>query len=663
LKNITLTAILFIGIIGCIFYYVQQRSLPANSLIDKKILSSLPQMEESKIDTSHLAKGLIPPTNKWFTGVVLQKTPKTIFSTPLALSATETSFSFSLPRVTSSKNTITNNIQDSLSVHVESATHYIVTRYDELSVDLTFKSESQSIGTLTLMAGSPYVQFTSLQEARISLTTHSNKATLIRSNVTFTTPTQRFFAAGYNGVSFSKSDREVAAKMTAGGLVTMYSLPTQQSQDVLMAHAGTRILGANVNYEKHGDQYKTEIAIKTANNQPTVFGLLSHQVSTAKASWEYSTIYGKQRMIDGQRFAYTTPRIDIKDRLNLSKISDEEKKLLITSLRREINATKFTATDTYFSGKELYRSAQLLELAKQLNQMDIASTIQMKLRQEIIRWLSPSHGSSEKFFYYDSKMHSIVGVQTSFGSEQINDHHFHYGYFIYAASILAKYDAEFLKDYEPMVNLLVADIANYNLNTQFPIRRVFDPYFGHSWASGSAPFNDGNNQESVSEALNAWIGVSIWATQTKNKALKNEADWMLSLEANSANTYWMNISTSLPANDNQYLHTIVPLNWGGKRDYSTFFSAEPNAQLGILLIPMSPTMISELSYGNDVINAHIKEAVSIDYNVQFGDYILMYSALADTKGRLEQARNLPEEFIDSANSRSYMMAWILSVSE
>src|SRR5690606_18197995 len=124
-------------------------------------------------------------------------------------------------------------------------------------------------------------------------------------------------------------------------------------------------------------------------------------------------------------------------------------------------------------------------------------------------------------------LHGIVGDKSSFGSEDFNDHHFHYGYFIYAASILSKYDKSFYDTHKDMINLLVADIANYTPDSELPLRRNYDAYFGHSWASGSSPFDDGNNQESVSEAINAWTGVSLWAKRTGNRTLEAQADWML----------------------------------------------------------------------------------------------------------------------------------------
>ena len=119
----------------------------------------------------------------------------------------------------------------------------------------------------------------------------------------------------------------------------------------------------------------------------------------------------------------------------------------------------------------------------------------------------------------------------------------------------------------------------------FPQYRNFDPYSGHSWASGTSPFADGNNQESTSEAVNAWNGVALWEQVRGRSTAYDQARWMMSLEENSAKDYWMNTDTSSFPGFNS---PIVALNWGGKRDYATWFCPDPNAMLGIQLIPDGP---------------------------------------------------------------------------
>ena len=58
---------------------------------------------------------------------------------------------------------------------------------------------------------------------------------------------------------------------------------------------------------------------------------------------------------------------------------------------------------------------------------------------------------------------------------------------------------------------------------RFADRRVFDAYAAHSWASGTSPFADGNNQESSSEATTAWAGLQLWARARGNAELEELA--------------------------------------------------------------------------------------------------------------------------------------------
>lgn len=559
-----------------------------------------------------------------------------------------------------SPDTISSESAESVDVSIKGATEYKITRYDEISVDLTYLKGVDKIAVVTVTAGSPYIQLSALSDLTISLGT-TNIAATKQSNVLYFKSAQRqYVAAGFAGATMELKAGQPTASIKSGGMVSLFGLTAGQRASALLEHAGSRILGANVKFGRPDqNQYSTEIRINTKDSEPTVFSSLPHQKSSLPSLLAYDTIYGQQKLHVGNKFITTTKTVPVVDSLNFAKLSAGEKTMLTDTLRREINATNYTATDTYFSGKELYSSAQLLNLAYQLNESDIASTIQTKLRQELVTWLSTNNERTQKYFYYDSKLMSIVGESPSFGSEDANDHHFHYGYFIYSAGILGKYDKEFVKSYQDQVNLLVADIANYKSTEDLPQRRVFDPFFGHSWASGSSPFNAGNNQESISEALNAWTGISIWAMQTKNSELAEQANWMLSVESAAAKAYWLDINHSQAPFNSTYSRSIVPLNWGGKRDYSTFFSAAPSAKLGILLLPMNPTS-QALFPDKQKIDRQIKESATGDYNIQFGDYLLMYSTSISKPERLKIAQAMPEQFIDSANSRSYMLAWILS---
>ena len=222
-------------------------------------------------------------------------------------------------------------------------------------------------------------------------------------------------------------------------------------------------------------------------------------------------------------------------------------------------------------------------------------------------------------------------------------------------------DPDLVADVRAVMDLLAADIASTPANEFFPERRTFDPYASHSWASGTSPFADANNQESSSEAVLAWAGLTLWARASRQDDLEQQATWLHALEAQAARAYWTDFDGSDPVYDG-YGHSIVPLNFGGKRDYATWFSPEPAAMLAILLIPLSPSS-GHLAGDPERIGRNVAEATaSGGFDQTYGDYLLMYSALAGEDAReaaLEQARR--QTTIDDGNTRTYMLAWLLSL--
>ena len=82
--------------------------------------------------------------------------------------------------------------------------------------------------------------------------------------------------------------------------------------------------------------------------------------------------------------------------------------------------------------------------------------------------------------------------------------------------------------------------------------------------------------------------VAAYDVQTIDTVLHDTLPEFRPAEAASALAYW----TDFPLDDPLYEgfdHTVTSLVWGGKRDYATWFSAEPAAMLAILLIPVSPS--------------------------------------------------------------------------
>jgi Glycosyl hydrolase family 81 C-terminal domain len=171
--------------------------------------------------------------------------------------------------------------------------------------------------------------------------------------------------------------------------------------------------------------------------------------------------------------------------------------------------------------------------------------------------------SGQQFLYYDSQWATFIPYPTAYYADtNINDHHFHYGYWLRAAAQLALAQASgqdpdnvagtFISNYGATINLIVKDIANPLRGDQgtvgasaisfpngpaTPFLRYFDGYFGHSWASG-LPYNI-LNQESLSEAMSAWTGVIMWGELTGDTRMRDLGIWMYTHEMFSFYEYWM----------------------------------------------------------------------------------------------------------------------------
>lgn len=629
----------------------------------KPLVAAVPHRSVAPPPTMRLARGLIPPTNRWYSGLVFGTAPQPVFPLPISFGLTATGFAFGLPTVSAHPNVIAGGYDPQVSVDAGAA-NAVVTGYDDVSVTLEYRSASGSaIGRTTLAEGSPLVGFTAEADAPVRLAL----------SVPFTpadgsSPAGDLATATIGGTLYALlapsgalTKDGAGVRLTDGQSVILFPVPTGSTARAVAAAISGPLLGVDTTYSLTGSTARTELRYR-ARGGTSVFAALPTQARTAGircSLGRYASIYGEMTLCSGDRLAWSVPRITETAGLPLEKASASDRNAIQKQLRTDTLDTPALPADTYFGGKALYRLANLLTIARSLGVDDVADALRDRLSAALREWTDPAGCASgpDRCFVYDPVMHGMVGLAASFGSDQFNDHHFHYGYFLYAAGVLVADQPSVAHDLAPVMNLLAADLATGGSSTLFPERRTFDPYLGHSWASGYSPFADGNNQESSSEAVNAWNGLALWAGATDNTALATEARWMLSGETASALADWTNADLGAFKG---FGHRIVAINWGGKRDYATWFSPDPNAMLGIQLIPMSP-VATYLAGDPARIRANLAEATPNGYDVQFGDYLLMYSALAgpaDAARARAASSTLPDASIDDADSRTYLLAWL-----
>jgi endoglucanase Acf2 len=257
--------------------------------------------------------------------------------------------------------------------------------------------------------------------------------------------------------------------------------------------------------------------------------------------------------------------------------------------------------------------------------------------------------------------------------------------FLRAAGELARRDPAWAADakWGSMLKLLIRDIAGTDRHDPlFPFLRNFDPYAGHTWASGHARFGDGNNNESSSEAINAWYGLILLGEATGDKTLRDLGVWLLTTEVAAINDYWFDVTGKFHHPD--YPPSVVTMVWGGKGANGTWFSGNPELVHGINWLPFTgaslylgshpdycarnyAALVAENKDEDDKRAA--KSGMPLIKNDgthwdHWADIVWMYRALTDPQDALAQFDARPADFKpEGGNSLANAYTWIAALDE
>ncbi len=241
--------------------------------------------------------------------------------------------------------------------------------------------------------------------------------------------------------------------------------------------------------------------------------------------------------------------------------------------------------DTYWSGKGMQKAAVLAPIAEQAGDPIARERFLDVVRGNLEDWLDARTG--DRFFAYDPIWRTMLGTPDSFNlAQEMNDHHFHYGYHVLSAALVAMYDRAWAESYAGMIELLIRDVANWDrADTRFPFLRTFDPYAGHSWASGHANFDSGNNQESSSESMNFATGLILWGSVMGRDDIRDLGIYLHAVEAAAIEQYWFDADDVVfPANLARPLAGIV---WSNGTRYTTWWTDSVEEIHGINFLPVT----------------------------------------------------------------------------
>ena len=335
--------------------------------------------------------------------------------------------------------------------------------------------------------------------------------------------------------------------------------------------------------------------------------------------------------------------------------------------------------ETYYHGKKLNRSAQVVAAAKSIGDEKSATKVLGGLQANLEDWFTYS-GSNDKhyFTYLGEGVGVLLGYQTSFNAvDQFNDHHFHYGYFIESAASVGLWDKEWLNKYKDVVKQLIYDIAcPYRDNADcvadcgnaYPYLRSFSPYECHSWASGYEDERTGNNQESTSEAINAWAGIILFGELTGDTKIRDLGIYLYTSEIAAADNYWFDKDEDIYKIDNsKYTAPMASMVWGGKADYATWFGIKYTQ--GIQICPMQSWSFylandAETISGKEYIKKYYNADKTYSYSdggstTEWNDMWASYYALADPQTAMDSVWT--KKAINDGESQAHTYHYIQSM--
>jgi endoglucanase Acf2 len=634
------------------------------------------------------------PTNQWYSSVMFTRWSEVLHAVPLSAKATPHGLEVGYPQ----KSIVPTDRRDVeviyrhtpdliLKPHAFQPEAALLSGHSEWAVDIAFQSGDQSM-TTTVAHGSPFV-FARLSHGDLVLNLGPSMQAQVWS---VDSRVLRVQGEGKLYAAFSPTGgRWIAPAEGRGWRLSLPSerryvaaalLPddTEATLRLFLANAYSHIVDTRAEFEfrRQAGEVVTQFRQITYTHEGApgagLMGLYPHhwhQNPTLMATpvARFASIRGDIRLYEGREFQTRYRHHGFVPHWPaLTDANDGQ--ALRAQLRKEAGRARRMMLEIgqgpYWQGKGLQRISQLMVVADVQGEKAIRDELLQLLKGRAEQWLSGQ--SSRTYFHYSPKLGTVVSYPEEYDAvKDMNDHHFHYGYWIRAAADIGLRDPQWIRPerWGGMINLLVADVATAERGrSDFPYLRNFDAYEGHSWASGVALSPDGNNQESSSEATNAWAALMMWGT------LQGRPDWvdlgayLYNTEIQAIQHYWFDVhGLTLPK---EYLNVEVSMLFGGKLAHNTWWIDEPRQIHGINLLPLttsstylgaSPEFVHKnmaaLERETNIYHARAKRAKPEDI---WQDLFAKYVALVDpARGR---ARWNEWGTIELGDTRSHALHWL-----
>lgn len=548
------------------------------------------------------ALGKPVPSNDWWSKLVKENHADNLFNYPYTLKTTNKGLVISyIPQ-----GVIDDLLPVTVGVSGLSVTNATVSDYSDWTVSMNWNDGSHNFEA-TAGIGMPFLYFTkkSSDVAQIEIT--SGTATIKQEMLIIEKAKNgaSFVAYAPTGSTWSKDGNTYTSTLNGKDYWSMAFIPLTASNVEAVANEYKKyayVFPKNTtvawNYNEATSAVRTDFTVETDVKEGSatnmLLGLLPHHWanlasdSPQPTGYVYSSIRGQLKTLAGNKFSVENKFHGILP--TLPYVDNYSEGFSPSVLAEKISAIQndelSTWTDSYNDGQVVNRLIQAARVAAEMNNTAALNKLLATVKDRLENWLRADNGEVAFLFYYNSTWSALLGYPAGHGQDSnLNDHHFHWGYFIHAAAFVEQYEPGWASQWGDMVNLLVRDAASTDRNdTMFPFLRNFSPYAGHSWANGFATFPQGNDQESTSESMQFNSSLIHWGSITNNKAIRDLGIYLYTTEQTAIEEYWFDIHDRNFPPTQQY--SLVSRVWGNNFDNGTFWTNDIAASYGIELYPI-----------------------------------------------------------------------------
>lgn len=624
------------------------------------------------------------PTNSFFQNFVLKNGDQPEYVQPYLIRSANSSISLSYPSQNITSALIEQIFRPDLTISAlknrKPKQRHIISSYSDLSVTLDLPSSNLSF---FLVRGSPYLTFAVNGHTSISISTlHPIRKLSCDSSCTKYTIRLRNHQTW---ILYASSPIYLTHKVSTirsggfSGVIRIAILADSDSEfeEILDKYNSAYPVSGSAILRSFALKYKWDV--KGAGKllmlaHPLHRRLLSKEDSsvTVLEDFKYRSMDGELVGVIGDSWELEAESIPVSwhSVKGLNKKSIPE---IIRALGKDVktlNASNISTTSSYFYGKLIARAARLALIAEEVSYPKIMPVLVEFLKDTIEPWLNGTFGANG--FFYDRKWGGLVTKQgindttADFGFGIYNDHHFHLGYFVYAISVLTRFDPAWGKQYKRQAYSLVEDYTNLGLkeNQHYTRLRCFDLWKLHSWAAGLTEFPYGRNQESTSEAINAYYSAALMGFAYGDADLVSVGSTLAALEIQSAQTWWhVKGDNEIYAPRFVKKNKVVGILWSRKRDSILWFapSERKDIRLGIQVLPLLPiteVVFSDIGYVKELVKWALTSVPKNSTEEGWKGFVYALEAIYKKKQALKKVRDLSSH--DDGNSLSNLLWWIHS---